>query len=47
MCAKPEPTEVFKSLNDLTADLTQFDPMAVRRFAWAGVTVYYGLLENV
>jgi hypothetical protein len=47
MCAKPERPEVFRPLAELTQELAEYDQIQVRNLPWAGVTVYYGLLENV
>lgn len=47
MCAKPEPTEFFRPLNELHQEFMSHETNALPTFAWAGITAYYGLLENI
>ena len=49
MCAKKEPHEVYQALVDIDQEFSTYEETRglLPTLAWAGVTVYYGLLENV
>lgn len=48
MCAKPEPSEVFQPLSDLTEELyVAYANLNVRSLPWVGISAFYAVLENV
>lgn len=47
MCAKPEPTEYLPQIADLATEFRDYQqPTLVDDMAWAGTTLYRGVLEN-
>lgn len=46
MCAKPEPSLYLRPIGDLAAEMTQWENNPLPTLPWAGVTTFYGILEN-